>query len=436
MKKLLLVMLSLSLSLSACSQDTQNEDNNPTNQDQSVKVNELRSSAARAEVMEGMGQPEQHAKFGFKLYHQVAQAKAGQNVAVSPASLMMALGMVGAGAQGQTAQELLDTLGFDSQDQLNEELNAAEQLLLKSTNDNFVYEPANQLWIDSMFTVKGAYLDDLATYYDAGVNTLALDASAAVIAKTINGWVSEQTHDLIKEVVTADNFSGQPPRAIWANAFYLNAKWSERFPDYLSGEGEFVGQDGQKIDAWFMNKEDKAAQYMEGSGFKALRLPFDQGQASMLIILPDDAASLSAVEEKLDAAMLAQIEGALAPTEVKISVPRFKFDVDFKLKEVLSALGIKRAFTTDAEFGGLSDQAFALTEGIQKLNISVDEEGTVGAVVSIIWGSGATPSEETPKEFKADHPFIFAVTHHQTKQILMMGRVTKPEFDQPKVSME
>lgn len=427
----------LSMGALACGDDTkedaqQTQNNSPSTK---VEVQELRSTQPRAAAMEGMGVAERPAEFGFKLYKSASAKAAGKNMAVSPTSLAMALGMVGAGADKQTAQEIYEALGFESVEQMSEELNAAEQLMLQSTSDRFVYEPANQLWVAQGFEVKPSYLDSLATYYGAGVNALDMGSSPANIAKAINDWVAKKTRELIKEVVTAETFEANKPKAIWANAFYLNAKWTDAFQDYKSGDGEFTTLDGAKSPAWYMNQEKEDAQYMESDQYQALRMPFDKGQASMLVILPKEGA-FEKVEQSLDAELIANIEGALEPRIVEITVPRFKFDAEFKLKASLEDMGVKQAFTNDADFSKLTDEPLSLNEGIQKINISVDEEGTVGAVVSIIWGSGATPPEDMPTKFEANRPFIFAVIHHETKQVLLLGRVLKPEFDRPQTSME
>lgn len=427
----------LSLGALACGDDTKEApaDTNNNQPSAKVEVQELRSTLKRADAASGMGVAERPAQFGFKLYKSASAKAAGQNLAVSPTSLAMALGMVGVGAEGQTSQEIYETLGFESAEQMSDELNAAEQLMLKSTSDQFIYEPANQLWVAKGFEVKSSYLDNLATYYGAGVNALDMSSSPANLAKAINEWVTKHTRELIKEVVTAQTFEGSKPKAIWANAFYLNAKWTDQFEDYKSGDGEFIAIDGAKSPAWYMNKESKDALYAERELFQALRLPFDQGQASMLIILPKEGA-FEKVEQSLDAELIASVEDELKPSVVDITVPRFKFDSDFKLKQALEDMGIKQAFTNDADFSKLTHEPFALTEGIQKINLSVDEEGTVGAVVSIIWGNGALPPEEMPTKFEANRPFIFVVMHHETKQVLLLGRVHKPEFDRPQTSME
>ena len=426
-----LVMLSLGWSSAGCGgqDEPTQEDPKPT-----LEVKELRSTLKRAAPVASAGRAQEAASYGFKLYAHAAQAAPGQNVAVSPLSLGMALGMVGAGAEDQTAQEIVEALGYESAAQMNEGLNAVEQLVLSSRSDRFVYEPANQLWIREGFRVNPAYLDDLAVYYDAGVNALAMDASAQVLAQTINDWVTKRTRSLIKEVVTPSMFEATRPLAIWANAFYLNAKWASPFPSYASGEGEFTTLEGAKVSAWMMTREDEQAEFTQGVGFKALRLPFDQGQASMLVILPDEGA-FAKVEGELDAAKLAQIEAQLAPTDLKIKLPRFKFDAQLRLKEALASMGVQRAFSGEAQFGKLTDETFSLTQGLQKITLSVDEEGTVGAVVSIIWGSGSAMPQER-QEFIADRPFLFAVIHHETKQIMIMGRVLRPEFDRPAVERD
>lgn len=59
--------------------------------------------------------------------------------------------------------------------------------------------------------------------------------------------------------------------------------------------------------------------------------------------------------------------------------------------------------------------------------MGVDEKGTEAAaatVVMMFFGASTKPDE--PKEFLADHPFLFLIRERKTGCILFMGRVMTP----------
>jgi len=55
--------------------------------------------------------------------------------------------------------------------------------------------------------------------------------------------------------------------------------------------------------------------------------------------------------------------------------------------------------------------------------VKVDEEGTEAAVAMALAGAAPAPN---PKEFRADHPFLFLIRDVRSGMILFIGRVTDP----------
>ena len=88
-------------------------------------------------------------------------------------------------------------------------------------------------------------------------------------------------------------------------------------------------------------------------------------------------------------------------------------------------MGLKTAFTSQADFSGITKEApVQLSKVMHKTWIELDEEKTEAAAATatgvMIKG---LPSY---KVFKADHPFVFFVYDNQSKAILFIGRYVKP----------
>jgi serpin B len=113
----------------------------------------------------------------------------------------------------------------------------------------------------------------------------------------------------------------------------------------------------------------------------------------------------------------------LSRGRIALTMPKFEFDSDFSLKDVLTAMGMPVAFSAEADFSGMTgDQDLSIAEVIHKAFISVDEEGTeAAAATAVVMVESAMPGQ--PVEFTVDHPFIFLIRDIETGAILFVGRV-------------
>jgi serine protease inhibitor len=115
----------------------------------------------------------------------------------------------------------------------------------------------------------------------------------------------------------------------------------------------------------------------------------------------------------------------------QVTIPNFKLVGTFRLKELLQALGIRKAFEKDiADFGGMSDTSKDLFVSIvrQKVFLEIDEEGTTAAAGDgcMVNKLGGYYSKEPPKLFICNRPFIFFLRENQTGVVLFIGRVLNP----------
>jgi serpin B len=127
--------------------------------------------------------------------------------------------------------------------------------------------------------------------------------------------------------------------------------------------------------------------------------------------------------------------GALEPTEVRIALPRFKVDPagPLALRDTLTRLGMPLVFGEHADLSGMAnppnpDERLALSRVFHKAFVKVDEKGTEAAAATA-WlampGMSAAPAPP-PREFRADHPFLFLLRDTRSGAILFMGRVSDP----------
>jgi serpin B len=119
----------------------------------------------------------------------------------------------------------------------------------------------------------------------------------------------------------------------------------------------------------------------------------------------------------------------MIPYKVNISVPKFKFETTMNLNEKLKDMGVKLAFSDSADFTKMNEaKDLFIGSAIHKAYIDVYEEGTEATAATgiTIMPTSIDIEVETPKEFKANHPFMFIVQDKRNWNILFMGRVERP----------
>jgi serpin B len=165
--------------------------------------------------------------------------------------------------------------------------------------------------------------------------------------------------------------------------------------------------------------------YAAGDGWQAISLPYKGGMNEMVILVPD-AGTFETFEAGLTADRYSEILSALEHQEVILSMPKYKFEVQYRLKDILFQMGMQDAFKRDlADFSGMDGQRdIFIGDVLHKAFIAVDEKGTEAAAATIIIGVGsAMPSGIT---LNIDHPFFFFIRDIPSGTILFMGRILDP----------
>jgi len=368
-------------------------------------------------------------KFAVGLYQTL---KSGEgNLFYSPYSISMALAMTYAGAKGTTAQQMADTLHFTlSQDSLHTTFNGLDQQLASrgqgakdKEGQSFKLNIVNALWGQKGYQFLSQYLDLLAQNYGAGMRLLDFRNAPDASRLTINKWVADQTKDKIQDLIPPGAIDTMT-RLVLTNAIYFNAAWATAFDKGATQDDKFYLNDGSSVTVPMMH-ESESLGYAEGSGYKAVELPYDGNELSMVILLPD-SGTFTQFENALTADKYGSIIQGLAAKRIALSLPRFKFDSSFSLNQALSTMGMPLAFTDQADFSGMTgNRDLSISDVIHKAFVSVDESGTEAAAATAVI-MRATSMPLSPTEVKVDHPFIFVIRDIQTGTVLFIGRVLNP----------
>ncbi len=364
--------------------------------------------------------------FAFDLY-QILRQTSG-NVFYSPCSISLALAMTYAGARGETEQQMADTLHFIlPQDRLHPAFNSLDIELSQrgegaegKDGEGFRLNIVNAIWGQKDYQFLATFLDILAENYGAGLRILDFIKEPEESRITINQWVSDQTEGRIEELIQEgliDTFT----RLVLTNAVYFNAAWEYPFEEDRTCDGAFYLLSGDEVTVPMMKRTESFG-YTEGDGYKAVELPYDGGELSMVVLLPE-AGKLEMFESSLDAQQMETIMEALEPNQIALTLPQFEFESEYSLKEVLTVMGMPAAFSARADFSGMAhNRELYIDDVVHRTFLSVDEAGTeAAAATAVIVAVIGMPITVT-----IDRPFILFIRDIETGAILFVGRVLNP----------
>jgi serpin B len=345
--------------------------------------------------------------------------------------------MTYAGARGNTAVEMEKTLHFSGNDS---KIHAE----MKSLNNRFdteaiesksgVIDVANRLWFDKRENLKADYKALVAKYYGAGVETVDFFKAHQSARQQINEWVSKKTRGRIKNLLKENNVSSNT-KLILVNAIYFNSSWLYPFDKALTKDKPFYTGKNKQITVPIMFRSGRYL-YGENAEMQWLKIPYKISGLSMLILLPRENESFTQIEElekKLTPQIMTSLSGDMKYSEVALRMPKFKSENRYTLSDVLKILGMKSAFTNDADFSGMIEKPVVngpvihIDYVVHEAFIEIDEEKTEAAAATAV-GIKATAAiiSQPVMEFNVNRPFIYCLTDEQTGVILFMGRMEQP----------
>lgn len=367
--------------------------------------------------------------FAIDLYRQ-ASATPG-NLAMSPASVSIALGMTYGGAAGQTAAEMKKALRLTLP---GAEVHNAFGTLARSWEPKpkqpYELAVANRLFGERTLSFKQPYLALTGDHYGAALDPVDFAGAPESARRHINAWISEQTKSRIEDLLPEGSVTSDA-RLVLANAIYFKGKWSKEFDEKNTKPETFHTPAGaEKVP--MMHRSDRYA-YAETNDAQLLELPYEGEDLAMQILLPKKRDGLAALEQSLTVGMLEKMTKTHYQ-QVNVSLPKFTIDPPkpLALKPELTKLGMVRAFTSDAELPHIADmppgEGLAVSDVFHKAFVEVNEEGTEAAAATgvVMFRTTTVHKPIPPKDFVADHPFLFFIRDKRNGTVLFIGRVTAP----------
>lgn len=349
------------------------------------------------------------------------QIEDDENTIVSPQSLYFALGMTINGANGDTQQELINTLckGSDLQE-FNDNISA-----LINQTDTKTCNIANSIWLRDVqdLSLNSEFKKSSEEYFKSEIYTKKFDGK---FVDTVNKWVSKNTDGMIDTIL--NEVPSEDTMMYLINAICFDAKWNDKYDDVQINEnGKFTNSKGDIQDVVMLNStEDTYLCDEQSTGFLKYYLG---GKYAFMGILPNEDVSINDYMESLTGDSFINLYRSKISgnsVSVKVTIPEFKYTSEYLLNDTLKDMGISSAFDEfSADFSNMIDSnTYKLYMGkvIQKAYIQVDRNGTKASAITSISMNDATAMLETYQVY-LDRPFIYAIMDTDTELPIFMGVV-------------
>ena len=348
---------------------------------------------------------------------------AGENALYSPLNLYLGLGMLAEVTDGQTREQILELLNCDSVEELRAFVSALWNV--NYCDDGAVTSLlASSLWLRDDTEYRMETLGTLADSYYASSHRGTMGSEE--YNRMLRDWTNEHTGNLLTEQANRLEMNAATVLAL-VSTLYFEASWGDKFSPDATAPDTFHTPDGD-VTVDFLNRTADQEYYWD-EDFAAVELPLS-GSGSMWLFLPDEDKT---VADLLDGSALELIRNPYdwenwTYIQVELSVPKFDVTGQPDLYTGLQNLGITDVFDwTKADFSPLCenhDQIY-LSNASHCARVMIDENGCTGAAFTMLGMETAAIPPEEIAVFRADRPFLFAVTG-QDNQILFLGVVNEP----------
>ncbi|XP_059818557.1 alpha-1-antiproteinase-like [Hypanus sabinus] len=360
--------------------------------------------------------------FALRLYKQIAAQPGAdsQNIFFSPLSISAALSMLSLGARENTLTQLLQVLGYSNITR-NDAVRMGQvfhELLEHVNNLNNGIKTGNALYVQEGREIRERFLREVKELYNAKITTVDFREQQRTKDK-INAYVSNKTEGRIPNILSRP--LSQDTVMLLLNYILFRGDWLRPFDRSRTYEADFQVNSNTKVKVQMMKKTGMYYRtYANDLSTDVLLMEY-VGNTSLLILLPRPG-KLAEVEQNLTVRRFYQLLMSMEMSSTEVHLPKMILKKDYQLKTLLNSMGIRDAFTSDANFSRISERPVKVSQVMQRAMLKIDERGTTASASTTI---ELTPMS-VPLEFKCDRPFLLLIADNQLKSVIFAGRVADP----------
>lgn len=421
-EKVIAAGLSAMLMFTGCAHNVPVQ-SDPLKNDPKLKT-ELKLGDVPAQKIDEEKMNDEYGRYTFEMMKTICEnAKKNSNIMISPASIMMALDMVAAGAKGETLKQISDLFAKDT-DPLEQQAFASELMKRFNASQKVKLVCANAIWSDSKRLdgkINAEYKEYIRKTFDAEFSAVPFNGETH---KLVNEWVDKKTDHMIPSLF---DLPFDPNTVmVLVNAIRFEAEWEKGYDKEQISEKKFRGTEGEKEVTMLSGTEKDYFENDKATGF----LKFYQGsEYAFVVILPkDEKADANGFIKDFTYADYKEFIASRTDADVRTMMPEFKSDYQVGMNKILMQLGVRDAFSdVTADLTGIAEPSAGrlyVSEVIHKSHIEVDRKGTKAAAATGIKVNvkGMAPAKDF-KEVICDRPYVYAIVDTVSMNPVFIGTV-------------
>ncbi len=360
-------------------------------------------------------------ELALRLFKATADKNRDENLLISPLSIQLALAMTANGANSKTLTEMEKLLGGEIPiETLNEYLYTYVKNL--SSNEKAKLNIANSIWFrdSEELHINEDFLQTNADYYGASAYKAPFNKQTV---KDINNWVDKNTDGMIDKVIDEID---EHSIMFLINALLFEAEWRDPYTENSVRDGSFTSISGEDRNVQMMSSSE--SKYIRDENAVGFIKGYSGGKYSFAAILPNEGVDLYDYIDSLTAEGLQSMLNGVIYGEVAAQLPKFSYDCDYLMNDILKDLGVRSAFDGgDADFSrlGSSDRGnIYINRVIHKTSITVAEKGTKAGAVTMVAMNGGSSMPSEIYHVTLDRPFVYIIIDSSNNLPIFMGAVT------------
>ncbi len=361
--------------------------------------------------------------FGVKLYSKLLKGTTSQNILCAPCGISEAFAMIYSGASSDTAKEIAQTMSYSTDTEKNaDSFNSLSKYInsLQEKNE-FRFLTSCAVWPEKNLKFLSKYIGIFGGSVNCELKGLDFSSPKDAVQK-INEQVSQKTGKKITELFSKEALSPNEKMVLACSAYFVG-NWEKPFLKTQSQNSQFWVSTSTLVNVKMMCQENSFP-FAEEDGVKVIELPYSGEDVSLIILMPKEIGDFKSIEKKLTPEKLFKYAQGLWDRQIRLYLPRFSVEYDLDMKQILEKMGIKRAFSSGADFSKMSDnKELYISQARQRALIEANEEGSATAKPQEYSGfNGSVGSVE----LRVDRPFMFFVRDNRFGTILFIGKVQDP----------
>ncbi|EYC45621.1 hypothetical protein Y032_0421g1165 [Ancylostoma ceylanicum] len=255
-----------------------------------------------------------YAEMNFGL-NMLRQSPMNETMAVSPLSVIFALALVHAGAEGDTKIQINQVIsnGTTDDELIDFYSNLARSTLMPS--NGVQARIANAFFLNEKYSIEKEYTDMIIENYSAEVEVLDFGQTKQA-TKTINSFVSKTTEGKIEDFLTEDIVSGA--HSLTINAMYFESKRERDFSNGSSTKRMFRSSENHEEEVDLSSERDESRNDAEDEHMEVLSLRYNNTCCAFNIIFPKKMLGIDELKTNLSEATSQKLPSEPLPTVLTV----------------------------------------------------------------------------------------------------------------------